>query len=310
MKYCFGVDLGGTSVKLGVFTADGILMEKWEIPTDRSDNGKNIPSDIANTILDKISEKGIEKNEITGVGIGVPGPVTADGVVHGCPNLGWGDMGIGDILSELTGLKCIPANDANVAALGELWRGGAKGFKNMVFITLGTGVGGGIVMDGKVVFGVHGGGGEIGHITVNPFETDRCGCGGHGHLEQYASATGIVRMAHKMLDGTDRASVLRNIPDYSAKDIFDAAKDGDEAALELVDKMCLYLAQALSGVGATCDPEVYVIGGGVSRAGSIITDTVKKHFDENALNVLKGREFKLATLGNDAGIFGSAYLTL
>ena len=310
MKYCFGVDIGGTSVKLGMFTAQGELLDKWEIMTRRQDHGMHVPGDIADAIKDRIASKGIDIADVTGVGLGVPGPVTADGTVMKCANLGWDVFNVNERMNSLTGLKCIAANDANVAALGEMWRGGAKGCSNLVFITLGTGVGGGIVIDGKIVHGIHGGGGEIGHIVVNPSETDMCGCGGHGHLEQYASATGIVRMTEKMLMSTARETSLRNLDAITAKDVFDAAKAGDGVALDLVDTMCAYLAQALSGVAATCDPEVYVIGGGVSRAGTIITDMVRKHFDANNMNVLCGREFRLATLGNDAGIYGAAYLTL
>lgn len=310
MKYCFGVDIGGTTIKMGFFTAEGELLEKWEIITRRADGGVAVPYDIAAAIEDKLKEKGIDKSELTGIGLGVPGPITEDGTVMKCANLGWDIFNVNEKMSSLTGVKCIAANDANVAALGELWKGGGKGYKNLVLVTLGTGVGGGIVINGKIVHGVHGGGGEIGHIVVNPTETDICGCGGHGHLEQYASATGIVRMAEKMLVSTARETTLRGLPAVSAKDIFDAAKAGDAVAMDLVDTMCAYLAQALSGVAATCDPEVYVIGGGVSKAGTIITDTVKKHFDSNNMNVLVGRDFKLAELGNDAGIYGAAYLTL
>ncbi len=309
MKYCFGVDIGGTTVKLGLFTAEGELLEKWEIETRRQGGGKSVPGDIADAILMKCKEKGISKEQVNGVGLGVPGPVTEDGTVMRCANLGWDAFNVNQKMSELTNLKCIAANDANCAALGELWKGGAEGYSNMVFITLGTGVGGGIVMQDKILNGVHGGCGEIGHVVVNPEETDLCGCGGHGHLEQYASATGIVRMAKKLLLHTTRESTLRSVDNITAKDVFDAAKAGDSVGMELVDTMCAYLAQALSGVAATCDPEVYVIGGGVSKAGTIITDTVRKYFDSNNLNVLCGREFKLATLGNDAGIYGAAYLT-
>lgn len=312
MKYCFGVDIGGTTVKLGLFTAEGELIEKWEIPTRRENHGENVPEDIAGALISKLNEKGIDKADVKGAGIGVPGPVDDNGIVMKCANLGWGVMNVGERMEKLTGFKCIAANDANVAALGELWKGGAEGCKNMVFVTLGTGVGGGIVLNGKVISGTHGGGGEIGHIVVNPSETAVCGCGGHGHLEQYASATGIVRLAKNALAKDDTPSSLRSIDQdkLTAKDIFDAAKAGDELALNMVDTMCGYLAQALSGVGATVDPEMYLIGGGVSKAGTIITDTVKKHFDSNNVNVLCGREFRLATLGNDAGIYGAAYLTL
>ncbi|MBO4558519.1 MAG: ROK family glucokinase [Lachnospiraceae bacterium] len=310
MKYCFGVDIGGTTVKLGLFTEDGSILEKWEIPSRTENQGVNVPTDIADAILSKLSERGIDKADVLGVGLGVPGPITPDGTVMKCANLKWGIFNVNEKMSELTGLKCIAANDANVAALGELWKGGAQGCRNIVFITLGTGVGGGIVIDGKVVHGIHGGGGEIGHIVVNPNETDLCGCGCRGHLEQYASATGVVRLVKKALAETSEPSVLRDKEGVTAKDIFDAAKAGDSLAAKAVDTMCRYLAQALSGVGATVDPEAYVIGGGVARAGSIITDTVKKYFDENNLNVLRNREFRLATLGNDAGMYGAAYLTL
>ena len=309
MKYCFGVDIGGTTIKMGLFTAEGELIEKWEIPTRRENGGENVPGDIALAINSKCKDRNISKDDISGVGIGVPGPVTPDGTVMKCANLGWDIFNVNNRMTELTGLNCRAVNDANAAALGELWRGSGKGLKNLVFITLGTGVGGGIVIDGKIIHGIHGGGGEIGHIVVNPLETDVCGCGGHGHLEQYASATGIVRMALKKL-ANECDSSLKSIDDITCKDIFDAAKAGDKTALELVDTMCAYLAQALSGVGATCDPEAYVIGGGVSKAGSIITDTIKKHFVSNNMNVLTKCEFRLAELGNDAGIYGAAYLTI
>ena len=310
MKYCFGVDIGGTTVKLGLFTEDGSILEKWEIPSRTENHGVNVPTDIADAILSKLSERGIDKADVLGVGLGVPGPITPDGTVMKCANLKWDIFNVNEKMSGLTGLKCIAANDANVAALGELWKGGAQGCRNIVFITLGTGVGGGIVIDGKVVHGIHGGGGEIGHIVVNPDETDLCGCGCRGHLEQYASATGVVRLVKKAIAETSEPGVLRDKEGFTAKDVFDAAKAGDKMASEAVDTMCRYLAQALSGVGATVDPEAYVIGGGVARAGSIITDNVKKYFDENNLNVLRGREFRLATLGNDAGMYGAAYLTL
>lgn len=311
MKYCFGVDIGGTTIKMGLFTAEGELLDKWEITTRRENGGEKVPQDIADAIAKKCVDKNIEKSDITGVGIGVPGPVRNDGTVMKCANLGWGIFNVNEKMSELTGLKCQALNDANAAALGELWRGSGKGFKNLVFITLGTGVGGGIVIDGKIIAGIHGGGGEIGHIVVNPKEDAVCGCGGHGHLEQYASATGIVRLAKKGMQDKSVNTVLREKEaELTCKDIFDAAKSGDAFANGLVDEMCSYLALALSGVAATCDPEAYVIGGGVSKAGEIITDTVKKHFYSNNMNVLTQSEFRLASLGNDAGIYGAAYMTI
>lgn len=310
MKYCFGVDIGGTTIKMGLFSENGDILDKWEIVTRREDGGANVPSDIARAIEEKITEKGIGREDITGVGIGVPGPITEDGTVMKCANLGWGIFNVNEKMTSLIGLNCYAINDANAAALGELWKGAAKGCSNMVLITLGTGVGGGIVYNGKIIHGIHGGGGEIGHIVVNPFETDVCGCGGHGHLEQYASATGIVRMAEKLLKESDKDTDLRKLEKITAKDIFDAAKNGDEIALKLVETMCAYLAQALSGVGATCDPEVYCFGGGVSKAGNIIPETVERIFKANNMNVLTQSRFVLAELGNDAGICGAAYLAL
>ena len=309
-KYVIGTDIGGTSVKLGIFKSEGELVQKWEIRTDRTNGGEKVPEDIAATVKDVLGKLKTDQNDVIGMGVGVPGPVKSDGTVMKCPNLGWGIFNVADRMKELTGLNCTALNDANAAALGEMWQGTAKGFRNLVFVTLGTGVGGGIIVDGNVISGTHGGGGEIGHILVNPKETDVCGCGCRGHLEQYASATGVVRLVKKAIAETDEPSVLRDKEGITAKDIFDAAKAGDSLASKAVDTMCRYLAQALSGVGATVDPEAYVIGGGVARAGSIITDTVKKYFDENNLNVLRNREFRLATLGNDAGMYGAAYLTL
>ena len=310
-KYCFGVDIGGTTVKLGLFTKEGEILDKWEIPTNRENHGESVPGDIAASILAKLEEKSINKDEVIGMGCGVPGPMKQDGTVLKCANLGWDIFNVNEKMEQLTGISCAAGNDANVAALGEMWKGAGAGYKNMVMVTLGTGVGGGVIVDGKMIAGSNGAGGEIGHMVVNPAETAICGCGGHGHLEQYASATGIVRLAKKGLQDKSVNTILREKEaELTCKDIFDAAKSGDAFANSLVDEMCSYLALALSGVAATCDPEAYVIGGGVSKAGEIITDTVKKHFYSNNMNVLTQSEFRLASLGNDAGIYGAAYMTI
>ena len=309
-QYVFGIDIGGTSIKCGLFTAEGELLDKWEIMTDRSNGGENVPSDIAKAIDSKMKEKYIEKESVLGVGVGIPGPVLEDGTVLQCPNLGWGRMNAAQIMSDLTGLKIKAGNDANVAALGEMWKGGGKGCKNMVMITLGTGVGGGVILDGNILCGVNGAAAEIGHMIVNPEEEDICGCGGHGHLEQYASATGIVRMAKKALAKGDRKSSLSGFAKLSAKNIFDEAKKGDELALELVDTLGNYLEYALTHVSAVVDPEVYVVGGGVSRAGEILIDAIKKHYNNNIMKALQNKEFRLAELGNDAGIYGAARMLI
>lgn len=309
-RFVFGIDIGGTAIKCGLFAEDGTLRDKWEIPTNRAEEGRYVPGEIADAILAKCREKKMTKEQVLGVGLGVPGPVREDGFVSYCPNLKWRDMQVNQVLSQLTDLPAIAANDANVAALGEMWQGGGKGVKNMVLVTLGTGVGGGVIVEGKIVAGAFGAGGELGHMIMHPEETDRCGCGGYGHLEQYASATGIVRMAKKHMEEETTASALRAKESLTAKDIFDAAKAGDAFALRLVDELGEVLARALSHVAAVVDPEVFVIGGGVSRAGDILTETIERHYNKGIMKALAGKEFRLATLGNDAGIYGCAKLIL
>ena len=193
-----------------------------------------------------------------------------------------------------------------MASLGEMWQGGGKGYQSIVMVTLGTGVGGGIIINGKMLSGTNGAGGEIGHICVNDNETEVCGCGKKGCLEQYTSATGITRMAERTLTNTDRASKLRTVQYISAKEIFDAAKEGDELAMELVENHGRTLGKALASVSCVCDPEAFVIGGGVSKAGDILLETTAKYYQQYAFHASKGTKFVLATLGNDAGIYGCA----
>ena len=253
-----------------------------------------------------MQEKDITSDDVKGVGMGVPGPVKEDGTVIKCVNLGWGIFNAAEELSKLLGLPVKAGNDANMAALGEMWQGGGKGHKNVVCVTLGTGVGGGIILGGKMLAGVNGAGGEIGHITIDPEETDACNCGKKGCLEQYASATGIVRMANKLLNASDKPSKLREVQYISAKEIFDAAKTGDELSLSLVEELGKKLGFALASIACVVDPEIFVIGGGVSRAGAILIDTTKKYFQQYAFHACKNTEFELAKLGNDAGMYGGA----
>ena len=309
-KYVYGVDIGGTTVKCGLFTVEGELLDKWEIPTRKENAGEAILPDVAKSIQAKNREKEIAKEEILGIGLGIPGPVKSDGTVLKCANLGWGIVNAVAQMESLTGCRVAAANDANVAALGEMWKGGGRGYEDVIMVTLGTGVGGGVIVGGKIIAGSNGAGGEIGHIIVNPEETALCGCGGHGHLEQYASATGIVRMAKKRIAESKDATALRTLSDITAKDIFDLAKTGDRVAGELVDMLGTYLAAALSHVAATVDPQVFVIGGGVSKAGPILVEAIERHYNDNLLFALKNKEFRLAELGNDAGIFGSARLLI
>lgn len=310
-KVCVGVDVGGTTVKLGLFTKDGKVTDKWEIGTRKDEGGSFILSDIAKTITEKLEEKKIDKKDVIGIGIGIPGPITEDGTVLKCVNLGWGIFNVAEEVTKLTGIENVKVgNDANVAALGEMWQGGGKGHKNMVMITLGTGVGGGIILNGKILTGSKGAAGEIGHITVNYEEEDTCGCGKHGCLEQFASATGIVKEAKRLLLVSDKPSKLRDLQYLSAKAIFDAAKEGDELANDLVDQLARYLGIAASHIAAVVDPEAFVIGGGVSKAGEILTTRIKQNYEKNVMFALQNKEFKLAQLGNDAGIFGCAKMVL
>ncbi|MBQ5676750.1 MAG: ROK family glucokinase [Lachnospiraceae bacterium] len=310
MKYCFGVDLGGTTVKMGVFTEHGQAIDKWEIRTRTENEGKYILSDIASSVLRKIAEHKLMRENIVGVGIGIPAPVTADGKIPGAVNLGWGPREIKKELEELVGLKVAVGNDADMAALGEMWLGGGKGAQNMMMITLGTGVGGGIIEAGKPVTGGHGGGGEIGHITVNYDEKEVCGCGRKGCLEMYTSATGIVRLAKRRLYKDNTHTILRYFKNLSAKKVFDAVKKGDMVATEIAQEFGIILGRALANIAATCDPSVFVIGGGVSNAGEILLDFIRKPFVTNAYYVNADTEFALAELGNDAGICGAAKLIL
>ena len=310
MKYCFGVDIGGTTVKMGLFSTTGDLYEKWEIKTRTENEGRQVLPDIAASIRGKMEEKGISTVETTGVGVGVPAPVR-EGVVKNSANIGWGYKNVKKEMEELLpGIRAEIGNDANVAALGEMWLGAGKGCSDMIMVTLGTGVGGGVICDGQVIAGANGAGGEIGHICVNYSETEKCGCGKTGCLEQYASATGIVRMTKKYLASSDEPSALRDQKQLTAKAIFDSAREGDGAALCLVGQLGEMLGRALSYISAVIDPEIFVLGGGVSRAGSILLDTVAENYRKCAFHASRKAKFELASLGNDAGIYGAARMVM
>ncbi len=312
-KYVYGVDIGGTTVKMGLFDEKGDMVEKWEIETRKENHGSSILPDIAESIAKKNAEKGIAAGDITGVGMGVPGPVTEDGTVLKCANLGWGIFSVADETAKLTGIKKVKVgNDANVAALGEQWRGGGRGFHSIVMVTLGTGVGGGIICNGKILTGSNGAGGEIGHLKVNPKETAVCGCGGHGCLEQYSSATAIMRRARQLMEETDAPSYLRKFEKekITGKEIFDAYKSGDEVAKQIVDEFAYYLGLGLSHVAQVVDTQAFVIGGGVSKNGQVVVDVIRREYAPNVMFALKDKEFRLAELGNDAGMYGAVKMVL
>ena len=304
MKYGFGVDIGGTTIKIGLFSVEGDLIEKWEIPTNKAENGKYILTEIADFIHRTIKEKNIDKTDVFGVGLGVPGPVNKNGVVNGCVNLGWNAFNVEKEFNEISGFSVKVGNDANVAALGEMWQGAGKGYQDVLMVTLGTGVGGGCVLDGKIVSGIHGAGGEIGHRPVKDDEPIACNCGNHGCLEQYVSATGIVTQAKKVLDQDARSSSLRNYECLEAKHVYDEAKNGDVVANEIVDSTCKILAKALAQICSVIDPEIIVIGGGVSKAGDILTSRITQSFKKYVFNACAQTPIVLAKLENDAGMYG------
>ena len=308
-KYCFGIDIGGTSVKCGLFDVKGEVLDKWEIKTRTENNRINIIPDVAGAINNKILEKQLEREDIAGVGIGVPGPVNEAGDILCAVNLHWGYVNLVEQMEKLIGLPVKAGNDANVAALGEMWKGGGAGYHNVVMVTLGTGVGGGIIINGQIVTGSHGAGGEIGHVHVEDSMEEACNCGNKGCLEQVASATGIVRLANARLAANAEPSVLRD-GEVSAKTVFDAVKAEDKVAMEIAESFGKYLGSALSVIAGVVDPEVFVIGGGVSKAGDILLDYIRKYYNTYAFSACKDAVFALAELGNDAGIFGAAKMIL
>lgn len=310
-KVIYGVDIGGTSVKMGLFDQKGDVLEKWEIPTRKENSGEEILPDIARSIQEKNAEKGISQEDVLGIGMGVPGPITEDGKVLKCVNLGWGIFSVAEKVRELTGVEKVKVgNDANVAALGEQWRGGGRGFDSIVMVTLGTGVGGGVVLNGKILTGANGAAGEIGHLPVKADETRTCGCGKKGCLEQYSSATGLMRKARELVENTDTPSMMRDYEQLTGKEIFAAYEAGDDLAKEVVEEFAEFLGLGLAQVAQVLDPQAFVIGGGVSKNGPVVTDVIKDKYVKNVMFALQGTEFRLAELGNDAGMYGAVKMVL
>ncbi|SCY68336.1 ROK family glucokinase [Butyrivibrio sp. INlla14] len=309
-RYVFGIDLGGTTVKIGLLTEGGEKVEFWEIPTRTENNGQYILSDVAEAIRAKMKERGIEDTEVIGAGIGVPGAVNVDGLCYQAVNLGWEKINVVNELHSKLKLPVKAGNDANVAALGEAWKGGGQGYQNMLLVTLGTGVGGGIINEGKILAGSKGSGGEIGHINLEDDEPDACGCGNHGCFEQYASATGAVRLAKRILAATEEDSTLRHIDNFQCKDIFDAAKAGDKVAKDIADRYGYYLGKGIAATATVVNPEIIVLGGGVSKAGEMLFDLLKPSYEKYVFSGCKDVKFALAKLGNDAGVYGAAKMLL
>lgn len=311
MKVCFGIDIGGTTVKLGMVSEQGEILSRWEIPTRKDSDPTALLGDIKASLEACMAERHIETSEVLGIGMAAPGPVTKDGVLHGCVNIGWGDVELEKCAEEVIGISPVRiGNDARVAALGEAVYGAGRDAESMLMVTLGTGVGGGVVLGGRILTGASGVAGEIGHMTVDPYETLSCNCGKKGCLEQYASATGMVRIAKKYLAEKPDDSVLRHTERLTAKALWDAAKEGDFLADEITDFICDRLGMALANAVYIADTERIVIGGGVSAAGQLLLDKTEKAYREKVFAHSREKTFALASLGNDAGICGAAALIL
>ncbi|MFS1517926.1 ROK family glucokinase [Bacillus sp. SCS-151] len=313
-KWYVGVDIGGTTVKLAFVDNEGNIIEKWEIATDISDNGEHIVNHIAQAIDNKLALLQKSRKDLIGIGVGAPGPVnTATGVVYVAGNLGWENYSLKSHLEAITDLPVIVDNDANNAAAGEMWKGAGGGAEDLICVTLGTGVGGGIIANGELVHGINGAGGEIGHITSVLENGALCSCGKKGCIETIASATGIVRVAKEKLQQTTVPSKLRELSEQqgqiSAKLVFDTAKEGDQLALEVIDYMAFHLGFVLASLANGLNPKKIIIGGGVSHAGAILVDKVTEQFNQFLFpRVAQGVSISLATLGNDAGVIGAAWL--
>ncbi|MFE7061039.1 ROK family glucokinase [Sutcliffiella sp. NPDC057660] len=311
-KWLVGVDLGGTTIKMAFISQYGEIVHKWEIVTDISEKGKNITTDIAKAIDKKLDELKEPKSKLQAIGMGAPGPVNmATGLIYEAVNLGWENYPLKDLLEVETGLPVVVDNDANLAAIGEMWKGAGEGSKDLICVTLGTGVGGGIITHGDIVHGINGAGGEIGHITVIPEGGAPCNCGKTGCLETIASATGIVRKAKEQVEKhpESRLAKVAKEEGLTAKVVFELANEGEEVASMVVHQVTAPLGLVLANLANALNPEKIVIGGGVSRAGEALLNPLRKHFDQFLFPRTKvGVQIATATLGNDAGVIGAAYL--
>ena len=312
-KWYVGVDIGGTTIKMAFVSSEGKIVTKWEIPTNKIDGGKHITSEIAHAIDEKCTELGEKRDVLVSIGLGAPGFINMEtGFIYQAVNIGWKDFALKEQLEAKTGLPVQVDNDANIAALGEMWTGAGDNAKNLLCVTLGTGVGGGVITNGQILHGVNGMAGEIGHYTSVPDGGAACNCGKTGCLETIASATGIARLAMEKL-GDYPESVLIATYDKSAaitsKDVFEAAETGDKLANQVIEEVSFHLGLALANLAIALNPEKIVLGGGVSKAGQLLLAPLEKQFKRFALaRVAEGCEFKVATLGNDAGVIGGAWL--
>lgn len=317
MKYSFAIDLGGTTSKLAIMNEQGDIIVKWELRTDKSQQGQHILPNIAKSLLEKVENLNYQIDNCIGAGLGAPGPINSEtGMINGAANLNWGSE-LRNIQQELSqalgGLPVVIENDANIAAIGEMHKGAGHGERDVIMVTLGTGVGGGVICNGDILHGINGAAGEIGHMIVDSERRFLCGCGNHGCLETVASATGVVNLAYynfaKTTIDTPLTLLMTEQEQVTAKEVFDAAKQNDPFALAVIDEMAHYIGIALANIATILNPKVIVIGGGVSKAGDFLINRIIDAFQKTAFKpVLDDCVIKLAELSNDAGIYGAHWL--
>lgn len=310
MKYGFGVVIGSSVTKLAYFDLNGKLLHQWSIPTSVVGGSNQVLSDIADEIEQFMKKNQLFEDDILGVGVGIPGPVSKGGTVNKCVNLNWGVFNLDRALSGLTGLNVVSSNTANMAALGESWQGCAKGCKNMVFLSMKTGIGGAVISNGQLVSGAHGGGGEIGHFVVNRQETVSCTCGNKGCLEQYFSPQGIVRLTKRQLSGSIVRSSLRHKANLAYTDVVDAAQSGDKLAQEILEKVTNYAGEVLANICCVVNPDTIVLGGELCKQGSFLIGGLTQYFRKYVFHANKDVRFLTAALGDDAAVYGAFKLVL
>lgn len=308
MRYGFGIDIFGPNIKFGFFDEQGNLIEKWKIAAPVINESSQIIPTIANEVNNYLKKNSISDDEIIGIGVGIPGPVNSSGVVNKCVNLGWGVFNIERALTGLTELKVKASNISSLSALGECWKG--SGSDNMVFMAMNTGLGGGIVCDGKMVWGTTGGAGEIGHIVVNKSEKEACTCGKFGCVEQYCSPGGIVRVARRMLVNSQEASVLRKKKFFDYKDVLKAVDEGDKIAKDVMAKVYDYAGHALAGICCVLNPDTIVLGGEFCKIGQPAMEGIVRSFKKYVFYANDNVKFYFAELDTDACIHGAFKLVL
>lgn len=306
MRYGFGVDILGTHIKFGFFDEDGKMLKKWQVALERGQDSSRVITAIAEEVDRCLSNYGIFEDDVIGIGVGIPGPVSSTGVVNKCVNFSWGVFNIDRALSGLTGLRVKSSNTANLSALGECWNG--QGSRNMVFMAMNTGLGGGIVCEGSLVNGASGGAGEIGHIIVNKKETEACTCGKYGCVEQYCSPAGIVRVARRQLAASRIPSVLRNIRIFDYQDVMNAAAGGDRLAKQAMEQVYDYAGQALAAVCCVTNPDTIVLGGEFCKIGQSAMDSISRAFRRYVFHANENVRFRFAALNQDASICGAFQL--